>query len=462
MRFFLFLIFFYSAIYADIKEVVIFQTNDIHSYARKEWKDNQNGFFALSTLIKRERARYPKNNLLIDCGDLIQGSMIGSITKGQIGIEFLNEVKYDVWVPGNHEFDFGIEQLYQLIDASNSDILMSNLIAKNIPSKVKPWKMYEKDGVKIAVLGMTYPRLDFYLWGNKIKNIENSTILDMVDFYMPEILKEQPDIIILAMHHGLYGRNMQQENNIHYITKLHPEIDIILGGHIHNESEIKINNSWYSQSAHHAKSLLKLVVQVDNSKHKVLEITAEQLYLSSSEKEDISLLRRVDKFLKLHKSQKQRLLKQSTVNLSPFEITKMIAKAIKSASCADFVFLSTLPDFVKFSGNITEKELYLAAPFEDSIGVLELTKEEIIKVMNEHNKKFNLFYSNKNIVMFGKDALSKLPKKGKVKVAFSSYNLAGSGGKFKLLKKLAIQKTSNPLDTEILVRDAFRNELSEN
>jgi len=455
------LTFLISATYADVKELVIFQTNDIHGYLRKEWQDNQNGFLALATVIKTERNKYLKNSLLIDCGDLIQGSFIASKTKGQIGVTFLNELKYDIWVPGNHEFDFGIDVLTKIIQQVDCDVLMANInLEKNI-SSVKPWSIYHKNGIKIAVLGITYPTLDNYIWGAKLKGFKTTSIMSNIDKYMFNILTQKPDIIILAVHQGLFGSNMLPENNIYNIAKCHPEIDIILGGHIHNETSIKINNSWYSQSAHHADSLLKLTVLVDNSKHKVLNIQSEQIYITSDIKEDDILLHKLKKNKTPSKTYKSIKLDKSNFS-SPKNITKLIANSLSSASGAKFVFFSIVPDFVKLDGDITEKKLFLAAPFEDSIGVLNLTKEDVIKIINEQNhfniaNKLELYYFNNKTILTNFEALKKISTSERVKIAFSSYFLAGAGGKLQVLKSIAKNKKVTSVDTRILIRDAFKS-----
>ena len=91
-------------------KVCIFQTSDIHGHLNNKTTEHSNGWLKLGGVLKKEieEAGGHDNCLLIDCGDTFQGTIEASEAKGEFAISFMNNLKYDVFVPGNHDFDFGL------------------------------------------------------------------------------------------------------------------------------------------------------------------------------------------------------------------------------------------------------------------------------------------------------------------------------------------------------------------
>jgi 2',3'-cyclic-nucleotide 2'-phosphodiesterase/3'-nucleotidase len=101
---FLFLLSFLSA---DQVTIHLLQTTDIHAVLTKE-ENNSGSWLKLASLIREVRERHGNENcILIDCGDTIQGTLIGALSRGEAAIIPLKAMRYDAWIPGNHEFDFG-------------------------------------------------------------------------------------------------------------------------------------------------------------------------------------------------------------------------------------------------------------------------------------------------------------------------------------------------------------------
>ena len=91
----------------EAKEIVILYTNDVHAGV----SDNI-GYVGLAR-IKAALEAAGKEVILVDCGDAVQGDVIATLSKGEAIIELMNDVGYDVAVPGNHDFDYGMEQFFK-------------------------------------------------------------------------------------------------------------------------------------------------------------------------------------------------------------------------------------------------------------------------------------------------------------------------------------------------------------
>ena len=98
---------------------------------------------------------------LVDCGDAIQGDVIGSVSEGKSIVNIMNYVGYDFAALGNHEFDYGLPQLKSLIEDSKATYLGCNLTysgtEENMLSEVKPYAIKSYGGVEVAFIGVSTP-----------------------------------------------------------------------------------------------------------------------------------------------------------------------------------------------------------------------------------------------------------------------------------------------------------------
>ena len=132
-------------------EIVIFYTNDIHTYI-----DSEITYSQLATLKKSVPGA-----LLVDAGDHIQGTAYGSMDKGKTIIDLMNAVGYDLATLGNHEFDYSMEGTMNVLDWANFDYVSCNFVHVEgdtvLDSVLESYKVFEVNGVKIAFIGITTP-----------------------------------------------------------------------------------------------------------------------------------------------------------------------------------------------------------------------------------------------------------------------------------------------------------------
>ncbi len=133
------------------KDIIILHTNDIHCGV----EDNI-GMAALAE-YKNELS---KNNhvLLVDSGDAVQGAPLGKLSEGQSIINIMNAVGYDFAVPGNHEFDYGMDRFFYLAQQLKCGYYSANFLDANTHKNVfTPYKIFDVDGIKLAFIGVTTP-----------------------------------------------------------------------------------------------------------------------------------------------------------------------------------------------------------------------------------------------------------------------------------------------------------------
>ena len=137
---------------AKSDDIVVLYTNDVHCGI-----DDSIGYAGLAA-YKADKLKETKNVVLVDAGDAIQGDLAGALSKGDYIVDIMNQVGYDVAVPGNHEFDFGMEQFLELTKKSNAKYISSNFMDTKADKTVfDPYVIKEIGGKKVAFVGISTP-----------------------------------------------------------------------------------------------------------------------------------------------------------------------------------------------------------------------------------------------------------------------------------------------------------------
>ncbi len=227
--------------YADKQKrhITILHTNDTHSHiepfkANHKRNANRGGVARRATLIEQIRSEN-KNTLLLDAGDIFQGTPYFNYFEGELEFKLMSMLKYDVATIGNHDFDNSIEGLYKQLPNAKFDFVVANYDFKNtvLDTHIKPYKIIVKDDIKIGIFG-----LGIELEGLVSKKMYKETgYLDPVEMTqdITNELKntEKCDLIICLSHLGYYYKNNPNKISDLNLAKLTKNIDLIIGGHTH-------------------------------------------------------------------------------------------------------------------------------------------------------------------------------------------------------------------------------------
>ncbi len=221
------------------KKITVLHTNDVHSHIDPFGPDdgrnpNQGGVARRASLINSIRKDNP-NTLLLDAGDIFQGTPYFNYYGGELEFKLMSMLKYDVATIGNHDFDNSIEGLYAQLPHAKFDFVSANYDFSNtvLDTHVKPYKIIIKDGIKIGIFG-----LGVKLQGLVDKNMYKETVyLDPTETSqeMTKILKddEQCDLIICLSHLGYHYKNHPERPSDLKLAAATKHIDLIIGGHTH-------------------------------------------------------------------------------------------------------------------------------------------------------------------------------------------------------------------------------------
>ncbi len=223
----------------DIKHITILHTNDVHSHidpfpADDPRNANMGGVSRRAALIDSIRKENP-NVLLLDAGDIFQGTPYFNYYGGELEFKLMSMMKYDASTIGNHDFDNGVEGLYAQMPHAKFEFISSNYDFKNtaMDGLVKPYKIFNKDGIKIGVFGLGIQLeglVDKLMYKETVYNDPVETAHDMV-----RILKKEQkcDLVICLSHLGYKYRDDATRICDLKLAEQTQDIDLIIGGHTH-------------------------------------------------------------------------------------------------------------------------------------------------------------------------------------------------------------------------------------
>lgn len=221
------------------KHLTILHTNDVHSYidpfpANHPRNPNMGGVVRRAALIDTIRKENP-NVLLLDAGDIFQGTPYFNYYGGELEFKLMSMMKYDLSTIGNHDFDNGVEGLSAQMPHATFEFVSANYDFKNtvMDGFVKPYKIFNKNGIKVGVFGLGIELtglVDKAMYKETVYNDPVAAAQDMV-----RILKKENkcDLVICLSH---LGYNYKDEPNKLCDLKLAAitqDIDLIIGGHTH-------------------------------------------------------------------------------------------------------------------------------------------------------------------------------------------------------------------------------------
>lgn len=219
------------------KELVILQTSDTHSRIEPIAKDaadeyaGMGGVVRRATFLKEARKQNP-NLLLFDCGDISQGTPYYNFFKGEVEIKMMNLMGYDAMTIGNHEFDFGLDNMARLFRMAKFPVVCSNydVTGTVLEGLVKPYIILKRQGLKIGVFGLS-PEMEGLVQADKCKGIVYQDPIEVAK-KMSQLLKVDKgcDVVICLSHLGY--QLFDRVSDVEVVTKTN-NIDAVLGGHTH-------------------------------------------------------------------------------------------------------------------------------------------------------------------------------------------------------------------------------------
>ena len=233
-------------------KLTVLHTNDQHSriepfdssYSRNP---NQGGFARRATLIQQIRSQ-EKNVLLLDAGDIFQGTPYFNFYGGELEFKLMSMMGYDAATMGNHDFDNGLDGFLKALPNAKFPFITSNYDFSNtiLDGKTEKYKIFKKDGIKVGLFGVGI-ELDGLVGKKQYQETKYLNPVEIAQHYADFLRKEKGcDLVICLSHIGFDYRDDADKISDKKLAAQTDNIDLILGGHTHTflpEPQSFINKS---------------------------------------------------------------------------------------------------------------------------------------------------------------------------------------------------------------------------
>ncbi len=223
---------------AQERSLFLVHTSDTHSCiepispnSSDAEQADKGGYLRRVVLFEKIRSEHPDNALFLDCGDFSQGSVYYNLYKGEVEVKLMNLMKYDACTIGNHEFDFGLENLARLIRMADFPFVCCNYDFTGTPCEglVKPYIIIERAGVRVGIFGVCPQPAGLIT----ARNYEGMRYTHPHVAAQPIINhlrhKEHCDLVVCLSHLGFKDDPDMDKDFVSHTTG----IDVLLGGHTH-------------------------------------------------------------------------------------------------------------------------------------------------------------------------------------------------------------------------------------
>ncbi len=383
------------------EDIVVLFTNDVHCGI-----DENIGYAGLSAYKKDMEEKY-KHVTLVDCGDFTQGAYESAVSKGEYLVDLMNAVGYDFAVIGNHEFDYGTEQLKKNIGLSKAQFLNCNITYTGsgedwISEQTKPYEIKTYGKTKVAFIGVSTPWTIYsctpvYFMENgefvyKFCNESPNQFYDNVQKYVDECRKNGADFVVILSHLGTDTETEAPYTSLDLICNTNG-IDVVLDAHSHTEASCWIGQNkdgedvLLSSTGTKLANIGKLVLTkdgtasvgyIDNYEKKDDAITNKITEIRAQFEEQMSkVVCHIDNDLLCSDENKVRMVRSREVAIGDF-----VTDAYRIISEADIGMCNgggIRADLVH--GNITYRDIISVNPYGNSLCVVKVTGAEILDML---------------------------------------------------------------------------------
>ena len=477
--------------------ISILHTTDLHGHVLPvpdyNGNPNRGGLARCVTQIRRWR-RQNRNSILIDVGDVYQGTDVGLRSKGELMIDLFNHLKYDAWIVGNHEFDWGIEPFQRALERSTMPVLAANTLCEGKPAgeisdvknpfaRIQPYVLKEMGGMKIAIIGVTTPGMPFWFRPEFARGIDFQYPVEPVRRAIAMAKSEGADAIVLTGHMGLKPRTGGDDfaNTVMALTWEFPEAAVFIAGHTHQAIPSRLTNGvLFTQADHFGIHVGRVDLLFDRNSKKLLHREASCELMDSRFGFDHTVVSRAKSKLDESEAALAQPIGELAETLNarshpgePSDVERLVGTAIMEELRerdvqVDGAMHGVFDERSNFAaGPKTVNDIWNVLPYENYVVTAELLPDEMKMIMEEvyavHERR-NLLgfeirtegrgYERRITSMTFEDGRP-LDRGKKYVIAFNAFDSRSAGHRFMKLRTLLETPSANCTLHQIQTRDAL-------
>ena len=481
---------------SDVVRLSILHTTDLHGHILPTFDYNGRpdlgGLARCATQIARWRAENP-NSLLIDIGDVYQGTQFALRDEGRMMIALFNLLGYDAWIVGNHEFDWGIEPFFHALAASKMPVLAANMalggkVAGNFNqhghpfTRIQPFLFREIAGVKLSLIGLTTPGMPFWFPAKFIGGLEFSDPVMAARRVVRQVKSLGAEIILLAGHMGLKERAGGDDfaNRSMSLTAEFPEAAVFIAGHTHQAIESQLTNGVVlTQADHYGIHAGRIDLYFDRGRRRLLHQETRTVLMDGSIALDPVVLSRAQPQLeeadRILSEQVGELVDPLAASAPPGEasaVILLIAAAIREALAergltVDGVFHGLFEEHTLQTGQKTIGDLWAILPYENFLVTAELDPVGLRVMMEEVFEsretrslagfRFTLAgeRNHRRLTTLVRADGKPLERGHRYRIAFNTFDASSGGHRFMKLREMLTRPEANCTFHPVQSREAL-------
>jgi len=466
------------------RTVSLIHTTDLHGHIRPTMTyDGHKSIGGLARCVTKIRQwkRENPNSLLLDLGDVFQGTPESHVSGGNLMMRLFNHLHYDAWTLGNHDFDWGPGVLESNLALSSSPVLTGNLeLAGRRPGmfegawkKVRPWMMKETGGFKIALIGLVTPGLPYWLTPETLGGVVPTDPSESLSRSVAEAKDAGADAIVVMGHMG-WRQEDDFANPVNEMFSKVRGVDVYLGGHTHqHQPSSNVNGVLITQAGYYGIHCGKVDLVFDQDSRKLVAKTAVTEWMDDRFAEDPLILEMA--LPDIRKSSEQLARKVGTVTQAidgsgrGSRLARLFCECFSVAlknnrTPVDGVFHGTFGTGELPPGDITVADCWKLLPYENLLITANITAARLLEIVIEDWKNpasdrtlwpLELALDAENSPVALKRGGKIIPAHEALVIGFNSYDGQSAGRTLTRLRDIISQPTAGRLTTNIDTRSAL-------
>jgi 5'-nucleotidase/UDP-sugar diphosphatase len=371
--------------------LTVLYINDLHGHLepfREHGRDGPSvgGMARIATLVKevRDEVETAGDHVMLLCaGDILQGTPMSLVFKGEPEIRTMNLMRFDAMVIGNHEFDYGQENLRRLMDLASFPMLSANILTTSADKPpVVDYVVNTYDNIDVAVFGLTTDETPISTHPDNVKGLEFLQPAEIADKLVP-VLRGKVDLIIALTHLGFEVDERLAEEV--------PGIDLIIGGHSHTkvDSTIHVGQTLICQAFEYGICLGRADLTLDRGR--VIESRSRLMRVDHTVEEDPVISDLIKEYADRLGEEMEKPVgfaalwldgERTSIRNRETNLGNLVADAMKELSGADVALVNGGGIRASIDkGEITIKEILTALPFGGELVTLNLTGRQLAEVL---------------------------------------------------------------------------------
>ena len=373
-------------------EIVFMFNNDVHGRVNDDSYSGSMGYATIKNIIDEVRANYD-NTYLIAAGDMFHGTTFATLENGESVVEVMNAVGYDLMVPGNHDFDYGQDQLLVLEGLADFKLISSNIqYDVDDTDMFDPYYIEEFGDVKVGFFGITTPDTTYMTHPDNVIGLNFLDPIAQATMYVAELEEMEADVIVMLAHVGL---DTSSSITTAEIIQAVDGIDIVIDGHSHSylPQGTMVNDTVIVSTGEYNKNLGILSFTVEDGK--IIEFNGILINADEAAVLDLGIDQDIQDIIDAIEVDQEVILSvlvgQTAVELDGVRdnvrsgetnLGNLIADSMIDVTSADIAITNGggIRESIA-AGDVTVGDIITVLPFGNIIVTVDLTGQEIIDTL---------------------------------------------------------------------------------